>query len=132
MNRSDVYRILTNRVFLGEVVHNGNSYPGEHDVIITQAQWDAVRAILKINPCIWVNQSQSTTAPLLRSLLGVPHAAAEVAGAGNGGGNPGWKAAEGGDAAGGFGAVSLGMDTTGRLPVPVTCAAYRRSHGARR
>ena len=69
MNTSDVYRILTNRVFLGEAVHKGNSYPGEHNAIITQAQWDAVQAILKINPRIRINRSRNTTAPLLRGLI---------------------------------------------------------------
>ena len=69
LNKNDVYRILTNRVFLGEAVHKGNSYPGEHDAIITQAQWDAVQAILKINPRIRINRSRNTTAPLLRGLI---------------------------------------------------------------
>ena len=69
LNKNDVYRILTNRVFLGEAVHKGNSYPGEHDAIITQAQWDAVQAILKINPRVRINQSRNTTAPLLRGLI---------------------------------------------------------------
>ncbi|MFY7926458.1 MAG: recombinase family protein [Aquidulcibacter sp.] len=69
LNKNDVYRILTNRVFLGEAVHKGNSYPGEHDAIITQAQWDAVQAILKVNPRIRINRSRNTTAPLLRGLI---------------------------------------------------------------
>jgi site-specific DNA recombinase len=69
LNKNDIYRILTNRVFLGEAVHKGNSYPGEHDAIITQAQWDAVQAILKINPRVRINRSRNTTAPLLRGLI---------------------------------------------------------------
>ncbi|MCX7367968.1 MAG: recombinase family protein [Alphaproteobacteria bacterium] len=69
LNKNDIYRILTNRVFLGEAVHKGNSYPGEHDAIITQAQWDAVQAILKVNPRIRINRSRNTTAPLLRGLI---------------------------------------------------------------
>ncbi len=69
LNKNDIYRILTNRVFLGEAVHKGNSYPGEHNAIITQAQWDAVQAILKINPRIRINRSRNTTAPLLRGLI---------------------------------------------------------------
>jgi hypothetical protein len=69
LNKNDVYRILTNRVFLGEAVHKGNSYPGEHDAIITQAQWDAEQAILKVNQRIRTNRSRNTTAPLLRGLI---------------------------------------------------------------
>jgi hypothetical protein len=131
MNRSDVYRILTNRVFLGEAVHKGSSYPGEDDSIITHAQWDAVQAILKINPRVRINRSRNNTAPLVRGLLCVPHAAADVAGAEDGRGDPGWAAAEGGDAAGVAGALSRRMDTAARLPIVLTCAAYRRLGDAR-
>jgi hypothetical protein len=38
MNKSDVYSILTNCVFLREAVHEGNAYPGEDDSIITHTQ----------------------------------------------------------------------------------------------
>jgi len=132
MNRSDVYRILTNRVFLGEAVHKGNSYPGEHDAIITQAQWDAVQAILKINPRVRINRSRNNTAPLVRGLPYVPHAAADAAGAEDGRGDPGWAAAKGGDTASAVGATSRGMDTTERLPFAVTCAGYGHPSDAQR
>ncbi len=33
--------MLNNRVYLGEAVHKGTAYPGEHDAIVTQEQWDA-------------------------------------------------------------------------------------------
>ena len=52
-------------------------------------------------------------------------------GAGNGRGDPGRAAAEGGDATGASGAVFHGMDTTDRLPIAVTSAAYRRPGDAR-
>ena len=53
----------------GEAVHKGTAYPGEHDAIITQAQWDAVQAVLQVNPRVRINQTRNTTAPLLRGLI---------------------------------------------------------------
>jgi site-specific DNA recombinase len=69
LTKSDVYRILSNRVYLGEAVHKGTAYPGEHDAIVTQAQWDAVHAILQVSPRVRVNRTRNTSAPLLRGLI---------------------------------------------------------------
>ncbi|BDG74057.1 integrase [Roseomonas fluvialis] len=69
LTKSDVYRILSNRVYLGEAVHKGTAYPGEHDAIVSQAQWDAVHAILQVSPRVRVNRTRNTTAPLLRGLI---------------------------------------------------------------
>ena len=69
LTKSDVYRILSNRVYLGEAVHKGTAYPGEHEGIIPQAQWDAVHAILQVSPRVRVNRTRNTTAPLLRGLI---------------------------------------------------------------
>ena len=69
LTKSDVYRILSNRVYLGEAVHKGTAYPGEHDAIIAQAQWDAVQAVLQVSPRVRVNRTRNTTAPLLRGLI---------------------------------------------------------------
>jgi hypothetical protein len=52
-NRIDkkyLYRMLSNRVYIGEAVHKGESYPGEHDAIIDRETWDKVHAILQESP----------------------------------------------------------------------------------
>ncbi len=69
LTKSDVYRILSNRVYLGEAVHKGTAYPGEHDAIVDQARWDAVHAVLQVSPRVRVNRTRNTTAPLLRGLI---------------------------------------------------------------
>ena len=69
LTKSDAYRILSNRVYLGDAVHKGTAYPGEHDAIINQRQWDAVHAILQVSPRVRVNRTRNTTAPLLRGLI---------------------------------------------------------------
>ncbi len=69
ITKSDVYRILCNRVYLGEAVHKGTAYPGEHAAIVTQAQWNAVHAVLQVSPRVRVNRTRNATAPLLRGLI---------------------------------------------------------------
>ena len=67
--KSDVYRVLSNRVYLGEAVHKGTSYPGEHEAIVGQAQWDAAHAILQVSPRIRTNRTRCQTPALLRGLI---------------------------------------------------------------
>lgn len=44
--RGTLYHLLSNRIYLGEIVHKGIGYPGEHEAIVTQALWDRVQAAL--------------------------------------------------------------------------------------
>jgi DNA invertase Pin-like site-specific DNA recombinase len=69
LTKSDVYRILSNRVYLGEAVHKGTAYPGEHGAIVTQAQWDAAHAVLQVSPRVRVNRTRCETPTLLRGLI---------------------------------------------------------------
>jgi site-specific DNA recombinase len=69
LTKNDVYRILSNRVYLGDAVHKGTAYPGEHDAIVTQAQWDAVHAVLQVSPRVRTNRTRNATPPLLRGLI---------------------------------------------------------------
>jgi site-specific DNA recombinase len=43
-SRGAVYKILSNRTYLGEIPHKGESYPGEHKAIIDKELWEKVRA----------------------------------------------------------------------------------------
>ena len=47
--RGALYLMLQNRIYRGEIVHNRQSYPGEHEPIIDQPLWDAVQAQLAGN-----------------------------------------------------------------------------------
>ena len=44
--KQTLYKMLHNRMYLGEIVHKGKSFPGQHQAIVTQAQWDAVHALI--------------------------------------------------------------------------------------
>jgi site-specific DNA recombinase len=41
-----IYKVLANRVYLGEAVHKGIAYPGEHAAIVDQRAWDKVQAAM--------------------------------------------------------------------------------------
>ena len=48
-SRGALYLMLQNRTYLGEIVHKGQSHPGEHVPIIDQPLWDAVQRRLADN-----------------------------------------------------------------------------------
>ncbi|MGN8546465.1 recombinase family protein [Bradyrhizobium sp. 13971] len=50
LDKEVLYKILHNRVYIGEAVHKGTSYPGEHEAIIDRKLWDQVHGILKESP----------------------------------------------------------------------------------
>ena len=49
MGRGALYRILSNRLYLGEVHHNGSYYPGEHGAIVDRDVWEEVARTLMDN-----------------------------------------------------------------------------------
>jgi len=78
-NRIDkkyLYRMLNNRAYIGEAVHKGTSYPGEHDAIIGRAVWDKVHAILQESPRKRAARTRANTPALLKGLLYGPDGAA--------------------------------------------------------
>jgi hypothetical protein len=64
-SRGALYLILQNRTYLGEIVHNRRSHPGDHPPIIDQPLWDTVQAQLAGNTA----QRNSGTRIRLPSLL---------------------------------------------------------------
>lgn len=63
-SRGALYHILKNRLYIGEVAHRGNVYPGEHEAIIDRETWDKVAALLAQN-----NQGQRRRGKTLSSSL---------------------------------------------------------------
>jgi site-specific DNA recombinase len=47
--RGTLYKLLRNRTYLGETVHKGRSYPGEHEPIVDHATRDRVHEVLATN-----------------------------------------------------------------------------------
>jgi site-specific DNA recombinase len=68
--------MLNNRAYIGEAVHKGESYPGEHDAIIDRETWDRVHAILQESPRKRAARTRAETPALLKGLLFGPDGAA--------------------------------------------------------
>ena len=71
-----LHRLLRNRVYLGDAVHKGTAYPGEHAAIIDRDLWDKVHEILREAPRARAANSRAETPALLKGLLYGPTGAA--------------------------------------------------------
>jgi DNA invertase Pin-like site-specific DNA recombinase len=76
IDKKDLYRILNNRVYIGEAVYKGKGYPGEHDAIVDAATWDKVHTILQVSPRRRAARTRAETPALLKGLLFGPDGAA--------------------------------------------------------
>src|SRR5215472_13924034 len=68
-SRGALYLILQNRAYLGEIVHNGRSHPGEHSPIIEQTLWDTVQAQLASNTAQCNSGTRTRQPSLLTGML---------------------------------------------------------------
>ncbi|ALC12695.1 MULTISPECIES: recombinase family protein [Sphingopyxis] len=69
IDKGFLYKLLRNRLYLGEAVHKGTSYPGEHQAIITPELWDQVHAILQESPRQRAANTRTQTPALLKGLI---------------------------------------------------------------
>lgn len=75
MDKKYLYRLLNNRAYIGEAVHKGDSYPGEHEAILDRAVWDKVHTILKDSPRKRAARTRADTPALLKGLIHGPDGA---------------------------------------------------------
>ena len=73
IDKGYLYKLLNNRVYIGEAVHKGTSYPGEHQPIIARDLWDKVRSIIAESPAKRAGASRGQTPALLRGLIFAPN-----------------------------------------------------------
>jgi site-specific DNA recombinase len=71
-----LYRIISSPVYVGEAVHKGTSYPGEHKAIIDRPLWERVQSILKESPRKRAAHSRARTPALLKGLIFGPRGTA--------------------------------------------------------
>jgi len=69
VDKGFLYKLFRNRLYLGETVHKGTSYPGEHQGIIDQPLWDAAHAILQESPRQRAANTRTQTPALLKGLI---------------------------------------------------------------
>jgi DNA invertase Pin-like site-specific DNA recombinase len=76
LDKGVLYKLLGNRVYLGEAVHKGTSYPGEHQAIIDRKLWDQVHALMKTSPRTRAASAKAQTPAILKGLLFGPDGSA--------------------------------------------------------
>ncbi|MBN2301139.1 MAG: recombinase family protein, partial [Lentisphaerae bacterium] len=69
VDKSLIYRMLNNRKYLGEVVHKGEVFQGEHKAIIDAKTWGQVQTILKQNYRQRANQTRRRTPAMLKGII---------------------------------------------------------------
>jgi DNA invertase Pin-like site-specific DNA recombinase len=73
IDKGVLYKLLNNRVYIGEAVHKRISYPGEHRAIISGDVWNKVHSILAESPRKRAGQSRRQTPALLKGLIFAPN-----------------------------------------------------------
>jgi DNA invertase Pin-like site-specific DNA recombinase len=69
VDKGYVYKLLNNRTYIGEAVHKGVSYPGEHQAIIDRLLWDRVHTVLRESPRQRAAHTRAQTPALLKGLI---------------------------------------------------------------
>ncbi len=76
LDKGRIYKLLNNRVYVGDAVHKGTAYPGEHEAIVTKALWDKVQAIFAESSRVRTGRTRAQTPALLKGLIFGPTGAA--------------------------------------------------------
>jgi DNA invertase Pin-like site-specific DNA recombinase len=76
VDKGYLYRVLNNRVYIGEAVHKGIAYSGEHTAIIDRTLWDRVHDIIGESPRKRAMRTRAQTPALLKGLIFGPTGAA--------------------------------------------------------
>lgn len=69
LDKGVIYKLLNNPVYVGEAVHKGASYAGEHQAIISRGLWAKVQAILSDGSRKRAANTRAQTPALLKGLL---------------------------------------------------------------
>jgi DNA invertase Pin-like site-specific DNA recombinase len=69
LDKGDVYKVLNNRTYVGEVAHKGNIYRGEHQAVVPRELWDRAHAILQVSPRSRAGQNRQHAPALLKGVI---------------------------------------------------------------
>ena len=69
IDKGFLYKLLNNRVYIGDAVHKGTAYQGEHQAIVTQSLWDKVHGCLRESPRKRAANTRAQTPALLKRLI---------------------------------------------------------------
>ena len=68
-----LHRLLRNRVYIGEAVHKGQAYPGQHQGLISKDLWEKAQSIHASDPHSRSRTTSAKAPALLRGLLFAPN-----------------------------------------------------------
>jgi hypothetical protein len=69
IDKGFLYKLLNNRIYIGEAVHKGTAYPGEHQAIISRDLWNKAHSIMAASPRTRASKTRAQTPSLLKGLL---------------------------------------------------------------
>src|ERR1700716_3705117 len=69
IDKGVLYKLLKNRTYIGDAMHKGVAYPGEHEAIIDRKLWDRVHAIIQESPRARGANSRARTPALLKGII---------------------------------------------------------------
>lgn len=69
IDKTSIYQLLNNRTYLGELRYKDQWFKAEHPPLIERSVWDAVQAILAVNPKVRGNNTRAKTPFLLKGLV---------------------------------------------------------------
>jgi len=69
LDKGRVYKLLNNRIYVGETVHKGTAYPGEHEAIVSQSLWDKVHATMAEGARAKAGRTRAQTPALLKGII---------------------------------------------------------------
>ena len=69
IDKGHIYKLLSNRTYLGELRHKDQWYQAEHPPIISRELWDSAHAILATNGRVRGNATRATVAYLLKGIV---------------------------------------------------------------
>jgi DNA invertase Pin-like site-specific DNA recombinase len=72
-DRGNIYKILANPLYVGEVHYKGGVYKGEHEPIIERALWDQVRQMMAENSHARGNRERATVTGFLKAVTRCAH-----------------------------------------------------------
>ena len=69
IDKGFIYKLINNRVYIGETVHKGTAYPGEHQAIISRELWAQLHEMLQVSPRERGSRTANRPEALLKGLI---------------------------------------------------------------
>ena len=67
--KTNLYRILSNKVYLGKIIHNNKEYEGLHEPLVSKELFDDVQNLLRLNATERKHRTNAKAGTLLSGLL---------------------------------------------------------------